>query len=231
MIFLKLVEKSLVGVLIFQNHKLKKINNFHIPIIIASILIAFLSNFGSVIILIEPFTFTQFNITNLGYFSAHSFDQTFIENNQWWRLVSPMFLHFSFAHLAFNCLWIYILGEKIERIDGSLTFITIVIFTAVSSNSLQYFWNGSSLFGGLSGVIYGLLGFCMIVEMDSSHDVYDIPPGLYMFMIIWMILGFIGVLELFGFGSVANFAHLGGLVSGIILAMILRTINLIWKNR
>jgi len=210
---------------------LKKINNFHIPIIITSILIAFLSNFGSVIIFIEPFTFTQINITNLGYFSALSFDQTFIENNQWWRLVSPMFLHFSFAHLAFNCLWIYILGEKIERIDGSLTFVTIVIFTAVSSNSLQYFWNGSSLFGGLSGVIYGLLGFCMIVEMDSSHDVYDIPPGLYMFMIIWMILGFIGVLELFGFGSVANFAHLGGLVSGIILAMILRTINLIWKNR
>jgi len=210
---------------------LKKINNFHIPIIIASVLIAFLSNFGSAIIFIEPFTFTQINVTNFGYFSALSFDQTFIENNQWWRLVSPMFLHFSFAHLAFNCLWIYILGEKIERIDGSLTFITIVIFTAVSSNSLQYFWNGSSLFGGLSGVIYGLLGFCMIVEMDSSHDVYDIPPGLYMFMIIWMILGFIGVLELFGFGSVANFAHLGGLVSGIILAMILKTINLIWKNR
>ena len=209
---------------------MKKINNFHIPIIIASVLIAFLSNFGSAIIFIEPFTFTQINITNLGYFSAHSFDQTFIENNQWWRLVSPMFLHFSFAHLAFNCLWIYILGEKIERIDGSLTFITIVIFTAVSSNSLQYFWNGSSLFGGLSGVIYGLIGFCMIIEMDSSQDIYDIPPGLYLFMIIWMILGFMGILELFGFGSVANFAHLGGLVSGIIFAMMLKTINLIWKN-
>ena len=47
---------------------------------------------------------------------------------------------------------------------------------------------------------------------------------------IWMILGFMGVLELFGFGSVANFAHLGGLVSGIIFAMMLKTINLIWKN-
>ena len=142
MIFLKHAEKSLVGVLIFQSHKLKKINNFHIPIIIASILIALLSNFGSVIIFIEPFTFTQINISNLGYFSSLTVDQTFIDNNQWWRLVSPMFLHFSFAHLAFNCLWIYILGEKIERIDGSLTFISIVIFSAASSNSLQYFWNG-----------------------------------------------------------------------------------------
>ena len=228
---MKLAEKSLVGALIFQSHKLKKIDNLHIPIIITAVLIAFLSNFGSIITFLEPFTFTQINITNLGYFSMLSFDQTYIDNNQWWRLISPIFLHFSFAHLAFNCLWIYILGEKIERIDGSLIFISLVIFTAISSNSLQFFWNGSSLFGGLSGVIYGLLGFCMIVEMDSSHDVYDIPPGLYMFMIIWMILGFIGVLELFGFGSVANFAHLGGLVSGIILAMILKTINLIWKNR
>ena len=66
--------------------------------------------------------------------------------------------------------------------------------------------------------------------MDSSRDIYDIPPGLYMFMVIWMILGFLGLLELFGFGSVANFAHLGGLVSGIIFAMILKTINLVMKS-
>ena len=209
---------------------MKKINNLHIPIIITAVLIAFLSNFGSVITLLEPLTFTQINITNLGYFSMLSFDQTYIDNNQWWRLISPIFLHFSFAHLAFNCLWIYILGEKIERIDGSLIFISLVIFTAISSNSLQFFWNGSSLFGGLSGVIYGLIGFCMIIEMDSSRDIYDIPPGLYMFMVIWMILGFLGILELFGFGSVANFAHLGGLVSGIIFAMILKTINLVVKS-
>ena len=209
---------------------MKKIDNLHIPIIITAVLIAFLSNFGSVITLLEPLTFTQINITNLGYFSMLSFDQTYIENNQWWRLISPIFLHFSFAHLAFNCLWIYILGEKIERINGSLIFISLVIFTAISSNSLQFFWNGSGLFGGLSGVIYGLIGFCMIIEMDSSRDIYDIPPGLYMFMVIWMILGFLGLLELFGFGSVANFAHLGGLVSGIIFAMILKTINLVVKS-
>ena len=209
---------------------MNKIDNLHIPIIITAVLIAFLSNFSSVIAFLEPLTFTQINITNLGYFSMLSFDQTYIENNQWWRLISPIFLHFSFAHLAFNCLWIYILGEKIERIDGSLIFISLVIFTAISSNSLQFFWNGSSLFGGLSGVIYGLIGFCMIIEMDSSRDIYDIPPGLYMFMVIWMILGFLGLLELFGFGSVANFAHLGGLVSGIIFAMILKTINLVVKS-
>ena len=64
-----------------------------------------------------------------------SFEQTFYENSQWWRLITPMFIHFSFAHLAFNCLWIYILGEKIEKFDGSLRGdiyligLTAVIYT------------------------------------------------------------------------------------------------------
>ena len=152
------------------------------------------------------------------------FDQTFWIGNQWWRLITPIFIHFSFAHLAFNCLWIFILGEKIENTDGSLIFILLVIFSAILSNCLQYFWTETSLFGGLSGVIYGLIGFCMIVEFDSQYDRYKLPPALYLFMIVWLLLGFAGILDLFGFGSVANFAHLGGLISGILFAMIYKNI-------
>ena len=149
-----------------------------------------------------------------------SFEQTFYVNSQWWRLITPMFIHFSFAHLAFNCLWIYILGEKIEKFDGSFVFFCLVIFSAIFSNSLQFFWSNTSLFGGLSGVIYALIGFCMVNEMDSPYGRYDIPHGLYLFMIIWLVLGFLGIVEMFGFGAVANFAHLGGLISGIIFAAV-----------
>jgi len=198
--------------------------NFHIPIIIFAILFALISNFGSVIAAIELLTFTNINVTNQGYISMFDFDQTFWIDNQWWRLITPIFIHFSFAHLAFNCLWIFILGEKIENIDGSLIFISLVIFSAILSNCLQYFWTETSLFGGLSGVIYGLIGFCMIVEFDSQYDRYKLPPALYLFMIVWLLLGFAGILDLFGFGSVANFAHLGGLISGILFAMIYKNI-------
>ena len=198
--------------------------NFHIPIIIFAILFALISNFGSVISAIELLTFTNINVTNQGYISMFDFDQTFWIGNQWWRLITPIFIHFSFAHLAFNCLWIFILGEKIENTDGSLIFILLVIFSAILSNCLQYFWTETSLFGGLSGVIYGLIGFCMIVEFDSQYDRYKLPPALYLFMIIWLLLGFAGILDLFGFGSVANFAHLGGLISGILFAMIYKNI-------
>ena len=193
--------------------------------IVIAVVLSLLSNFGSLIAMIEPFTFTKISISNQGFLSFSSAEQTFLIENQWWRLITPMFLHFSFAHLAFNCLWIYVLGEKIERVDGKLIFTLIIILTGVFSNLLQYFWTSSSLFGGLSGVIYGMLGYCLVMEMESNYDKYGLPPGLYLFMIAWLILGFLGILDLFGFGSVANFAHLGGMLSGLMFAMIYKTLN------
>ena len=193
--------------------------------IVIAVVLSLLSNFGSLIAIIEPFTFTKISISNQGFISFSSAEQTYFIENQWWRLLTPMFLHFSFAHLAFNCLWIYVLGEKIERVDGKLIFTLIIILTGVFSNLLQYFWTSSSLFGGLSGVIYGMLGYCLVMEMESNYDKYGLPPGLYLFMTAWLILGFLGILDLFGFGSVANFAHLGGMLSGLMFAMIYKTLN------
>ena len=194
------------------------------PIILISILVAFFSNYGSVLVLIEPLTFIQIDLGSYknGYVSFNSFETTFMQNNEWWRLITPMFIHFSLTHLVFNCLWIFVLGSKIEQIDGHITFINLVIFSSIISNLAQHFYGESSLFGGLSGVIYGLLGYCMIIEMDTKQDRYDLPPALYLFMLIWLILGFLGILNIFGFGNVANYAHLGGLISGIIFAMITR---------
>ena len=213
------------GVWISQKITIKKldIKNFYIPIILISVVIAIVSNFGSIISVIEPLTFLKFNLSPTiatGRPIFLSFNDTFTNNHEWWRLLTPMFIHFSFAHLSFNCLWIYILGPKIESYDGHFLFFSLVVFTSVSANFTQYFFSGPSLFGGLSGVIYGMLGYCMTIEYEGQEERYELPPALYLFMIIWMILGFIGILNLFGFGSVANFAHLGGLISGIIFAMI-----------
>jgi GlpG protein len=191
------------------------------PIILISILVAFFSNYGSVLVLIEPLTFIKIDLGSYknGYVSFNSFETTYMQNNEWWRLITPMFIHFSLTHLVFNCLWIYVLGSKI---DGHITFINLVIFSSIISNLAQHFFGESALFGGLSGVIYGLLGYCMIIEIDTKQERYDLPPALYLFMLIWLILGFLGILNLFGFGNVANYAHLGGLISGIIFAMITR---------
>ena len=65
----------------------------------------------------------------------------------------------------------------------------------------------------------------MIIELEMKQERYDLPPALYLFMLVWLILGFLGILNLFGFGNVANFAHLGGLISGIIFAIILKVVS------
>ena len=141
------------------------IKNFHIPIIIISIGIAVVSSFGSYGGIIEFLTFLKPESASNGYIRFLTFEETFFEQNEWWRLITPMLIHFSFAHLAFNCLWLYVLGEKIELYDGHIKFILLVVFSSLAANYTQYIFSESSLFGGLSGVIYGMFGFCMIIEL------------------------------------------------------------------
>ena len=197
------------------------------PIILISILIAFSSNYGSVLALIEPFTFIKIDLGSYqkGYVSFNSLETTYIQNNEWWRLVSPVFIHFSVIHLAFNCLWIYVLGQQIEKIDGKILFITLIIFSGICGNYAQFISTGPSLFGGLSGCVYGMFGYTMITEFQKSRIIYGLPPAIYMFMIAWLVLGFIGVLSMFGLGNIANFAHLGGLIAGVIMAMVVTIIS------
>ena len=85
------------------------------PIILISILIAFLSNYGSVLVIIEPLTFIKIELSSYqgGYINFYPLETTYFQNNEWWRLITPMFIHFSLTHLVFNCLWIYVIGSKI----------------------------------------------------------------------------------------------------------------------
>ena len=198
--------------------------NFHIPIIIIATVITVVSNFGSNFEIIRYLSFLDFQRSG-SYLEFLSFNQTYIVQNDWWRLLTPIFIHFSFSHLAFNALWIYILGSKIEILDGRILFLCLTIFTGIISNYIEYLWSGVSLFGGLSGVVYGLLGYCFLIELDSKKERYDLPPALYIFMIVWLLFGFLGVLEIFGFGSIANYAHLGGLISGLIFGMLVKNVG------
>ena len=197
-----------------------------IIILIAS-LVTFLSGFGNLISIIEPFSFLKFEISDSysRYINFSSFENTYLINNEWWRLFAPVFIHFSLIHLVFNCLWVYVLGQQIEKIDGKILFITLIIFSGICGNYAQFISTGPSLFGGLSGCVYGMFGYTMITEFQKSRIIYGLPPAIYIFMIAWLVLGFIGVLSLFGLGNIANFAHLGGLIAGVIMAMVVTIIS------
>ena len=137
-------------------------NSSYFFIIAIAVLLSFITNFGFSSLL-EPFLFLKSSGSDL----YPSFQNTYIASQEWWRLITPTFLHFSLTHLIFNCLWIYILGSKIEINDGRGIFLTLFFISGLSSNLGQYFITGDYLFGGLSGAVYGLLGYCFILDLDK----------------------------------------------------------------
>ena len=199
-------------------------NKIFIWLIALACLVSFSSSFGSKLSLIEPIFFNKFLIS-FNQIQFYDFQTTYLISNEWWRLITPMLIHFSPTHLIFNCLWIYILGREIEQLDGKIIFIFLILFTSAFSNYLQYSFSGPSLFGGLSGVVYGLLGYCFISETFLRINKFSFPPAIYIFMFAWLLIGFTGFLDLLGFGKIANFAHLGGLLSGILSGYIFSMYN------
>ena len=141
-------------------------------------------------------------------------------SGQPWRLVTPVFIHFGWLHIAFNALWCWELGRRIEGALGSLNMAGLFLVTAVASNTAQHQVSGPGLFGGLSGVIYGLLGFAWIAARLSPRWRALAPAApVMLFMLIWLVLGLLGVMDLFGL-SVANAAHVGGLLCGAFIGAV-----------
>lgn len=164
-------------------------------------------------------TFLKADIAN-GFLSFSSFEKTYFIDYEFWRLISPIFIHFSVAHLAFNSLWVYILGTRIENLEGFKKLILLIIFSGSLSNFAESAASGAIIFGGLSGCVYGLLGYCYIKEFIQKRFSFGMPPAIYIFMIVWLALGYLDILNLFGFGKIANTAHLTGLICGILFALI-----------
>lgn len=132
-----------------------------------------------------------------------------IWNGQPWRLITPIFLHFGFMHIFFNMWWLKDLGTALERVFSSRYLLAFVLVVGVLSNTLEYLMSGPTVFGGMSGVVYGLFAFVWIRgRLDPSFP-YRMPQQLVTFMLIWLALGFTGWV-----GPIANWVHLGGLLSG-----------------
>lgn len=142
------------------------------------------------------------------------------QTGQWWRLLTPDFLHFSGIHIAFNLLWWWILARPIEQYLGKVSLLIIFIIISLSANISQLYVDGPN-FGGMSGVVYGLLGFTWWIGWLKPQWGFRIQPQIVGFMLIWLVIGYADVL----FVSMANTAHTLGLVSGCLLAVAWSTVN------
>lgn len=143
-----------------------------------------------------------------------------LDSGQWWRLITPMLIHFGWLHLAMNSLWYWELGRRIEFRQGAIGLLGLTLLFGLASNFAQYWWAGPSLFGGLSGVLYGLLGHCWIYQRLAPNAVYRLPPGVLVMMLIWLVVCMTGIFETLGIGAIANAAHVGGLLIGCLTGLL-----------
>ncbi|NGZ67389.1 rhomboid family intramembrane serine protease GlpG [Vibrio aestuarianus subsp. cardii] len=158
------------------------------------------------------FTLQQFGLAN-EVFSALHFPA--ITGQQWqiWRWFSHALLHFSVLHIVFNLLWWWQLGGDIEKKVGSFKLGQLFLVSAALSGAAQYWVEGAN-FGGLSGVVYALVGYLWMLGWKAPNVGLQMPKPLIGFMLVWLVLGFVQP-----FMAIANSAHLAGLVAGVVLGL------------
>ena len=180
---------------------------FTLGLIAISVLVAIYSKLGADPHAIMRLFITDYTVT--GNYVEWIKTLPEIHHGQLWRLVTPIFIHFGLIHILFNMLWLRDLGSMIEARQSSWQLALLVLVIAVCSNLAQFYFAGPA-FGGMSGVVYGLLGYIwMRGKFDPGSGLY-LHPSTVTMMIIWFFACFTPILP-----HVANAAHAAGLVMGI----------------
>ena len=131
---------------------------------------------------------------------------------QVWRLLTPVFLHFTLWGLFVNLLWIQDLGTALEGRIGTWRFALLVALVALVSNLAQYAAGGGLPFVGMNGVVYGLFGYLWIRGRRDLNFGLAVAPLTSGLLLVFLALGIFGLL-----GPTANAAHFSGLLAGGVL--------------
>ena len=200
-------KKVIVGRQLFSQLYTYGVGPLTLVLIIACVVVFFLTKFGH-----EPERTLYLFLTNweeAGRYIQWQQDFPEIRHGEIWRLFTPMLIHFSFLHIFFNMLWLRDLGSMIEARRGSILFAVLVLVVAAVSNVAQYFWHGP-IFGGMSGVVYGLLGYVWMQGRFNPASGLFLHPTTVMMMLIWFVLCLVGIIP-----NVANATHAAGLALGV----------------
>jgi len=142
-------------------------------------------------------------------------DPVGLAQGEYWRFVSPIFVHIGIIHFLFNSYALYYIGFHIERMIGSRWFLFIYLLSGISGNI------SSSLFSmatsaGASGAIFGIIGCGFFVERTMKKHLSQVVGspanrGIYRSLIVInLIFGFI-------VPGIDNANHIGGLICGVFL--------------
>lgn len=156
--------------------------------------------------------------------------------HEWWRFVTPIFLHVNLLHLLVNMYSLWIIGPYVEKLYGASKFVVFWVLTGIAGVVASYLTVvspdkplgalGRFLFktqdepsAGASGALFGLVGVLFVFGIKFRHELPQgfkraFGTGLLPMIAINLFIGFVGR------GIIDNAAHLGGLVSGAALALV-----------
>lgn len=159
------------------------------------------------------------------------------EQHQWWRLITPMFIHINLLHLMVNMYSLWVVGPYVEKLYGSAKFVVFWIVTGIASIVASYLTVlppdrqvgrlGSFLFktmdvpsAGASGALFGLVGVLFVFGIKYRRELPEgfkraFGTGLIPMIGLNLFIGFVGR------GLIDNAAHLGGLVAGAFMALMI----------
>lgn len=141
-----------------------------------------------------------------------------LENGERYRLFSSMFLHFGITHLVNNMVTLVVMGKAVERFLGKIRFAIIYLLSGLGGNLLSLY--GEILFenyhvsAGASGAIFGLTGALLAMSLSKRYRYVINRQSIIFIVILNLYLGFTSQ-------GVDNLAHIGGLITGFLVAMLL----------
>lgn len=130
---------------------------------------------------------------------------------EWWRLVTPIFLHIGLLHLLMNTLALYYLGLAVEKMFGRIRFVVIYILSGITGTLASFLFT-SNLSAGASGAIFGCFG--ALLYFGVLH------PNIFFRTMGTNIIGVILLNLALGFSlpGIDNAGHIGGLIGGFLVA-------------
>ena len=178
-----------------------------------------------ILILINVLVFLVSDLTGYSQDVMHMLDlgaaytPLITEGGEVYRLFTSMFLHFGIAHLLNNMLVLFVLGSRLERAAGKLSFLVIYLLGGVAGNVISLLLEldsgDYSVSAGASGAVFAVMGAMIYIVVRNRGWLEDLSWRQIVVMALFSLY--------FGFASsgVDNAAHVGGLISGCILAVIL----------
>lgn len=140
-----------------------------------------------------------------------------VAQGQWWRLITPIFVHIGWQHILINSLTLYFMGQQLEFLYGPLKFIGLYLLSGIGGNLMSFaFGSSASLSAGASTSLFGLFGLYVTLGLIFRKNEVIRQWAQQFLLLIILNLG----TDIF-MGSIDIWGHIGGALTGCLLGFVI----------